>query len=98
MLDTKNVYRLISNEGVKWNELKHIHFILDNRVYYDFVMGNDLFDVLIHNHKNSNLATRTYSLDKLEKIIFSRHQNLRQCGHKFKGYTLKNKELDLNYG
>ena len=98
MLDTKNVYKLIDNEGIKWNELKHIHFLLNDKVYYDFVMGNDLFDVIIHNHKDSKLATRSYSLDKLERVMFVRHQNLRQCGNTFKGYTLTNKELNLQYG
>ena len=99
MIETKNVYKLISNAGVNWNELKHIHYILNNRVYYDFVMSKDKFDVIIHNHKDSKLATRTYSMDKLEQIMFTRHQNLRQCGNAFKKYTItKDKDLKLQYG
>ena len=97
-MSTKNVYKRISNDGINWNDLKHIQYILNNKVFYEFTMGKEQFEVEIHNSKNSNLAKRNYSLDKLEKVMFIRHKNLRQCGNTFKGYSLIRKDLRLIYG
>ena len=97
-MSTKNVYKRISNDGINWNDLKHIQYILNNKVFYEFTMGKEQFEVEIHNSKNSNLAKRNYSLDKLEKVMFIRHQNLRQFGNTFKGYSLIRKDLRLIYG